>query len=70
MKNWAAFGNDELKSKPSVKEGDQIACPICANLHALECGTNETGEKDSLIMFYKCGKDAYLGAVAGKMVVK
>lgn len=65
---YIGFGNDTLSQQPEARKGDEILCPQCSGRHALECGTSN-GEESDLLMFYRCGKEIYLGAVAGRLVV-
>lgn len=67
--NFLAIGNEELGE--SVKKGDLVQCGVCDKQHPLECGiNNRTKQEDSMLMFYKCGKNAYLAAVAGQLISK
>ena len=65
---YIGFGNGTLNKCAKVEGGHKIECPHCGELHELRCGTDtETGEK-SMVMFYKCGQNTYLGALNGKLV--
>lgn len=63
------FGNNTLLSLPTVHKGDFIVCPTCQQKHELYCGKDaDTNEESDLLMFYKCGSQSYLGALAGKLI--
>lgn len=64
---YIGFSNDALSKLPKVSKGQLIKCDKCKKCHRLECGTSDGKESDT-IMFYKCGEDSYLGAVAGRLV--
>ena len=67
---FIGFGNDTLATLPDAKEGQLVPCAKCGKQHALECSTeSKTGKKSELLMFYKCGKTSYLGAIGGKLIV-
>jgi hypothetical protein len=51
--------------EPVVEVGHVISCPHCLGRHVLRPGPNN----GSLLLYYKCGRDLRLGAVAGKLVV-
>jgi hypothetical protein len=62
---YIGFSNDTLQKLPKVNKGDKVFCIKCGGEHPLECGTDSKGHESSIIMFYKCGDTAYLGAVDG-----
>lgn len=66
---YIGFGNDTLSKLPKVKKGDLVECPHCNEKHPLKCGTTDGVENDTM-MFFKCGKENYLGAVDGRLVTK
>ena len=67
---FVSFSNSELENKPGAYEGMPISCPTCRKQHNLTCGTNtKTGEKSDLLLFYKCGKKDFLGAINGKLII-
>ncbi len=70
---FVAFGNDELDKFPPVNDGDFIACPRCKTRHKLKGGMGRTDggplRYSTTVLTYKCGKNAYLGAVKGKLIV-
>lgn len=65
---YIGFGNDTLEKLPKCKEGDIVFCSNCGGEHPLECGTSK-GKKSDLIMFYKCGENLFLGAIAGRCII-
>jgi len=65
---YIGFSNETLSKLPPVKKGDMVFCSNCGNQHPLECGT-VNGKEDTTLMFYNCGEESFLGAVAGKCVV-
>ena len=65
---YVGFGNEKLDKLPIVKEGDRVECVRCGKDHQLESGTVK-GEKSNLLLFYKCGKRLYLGALDGRLMV-
>jgi len=65
---YIGFSNDALDRLPTIKEGDFINCPHCNNQHIVLCGTTK-GQKTDLLMYYKCGDDAYACGVTGKNIM-
>jgi len=65
---FIGFGNETLDTLPPAYEGQLVDCK-CGKQHALQCGTDKDGNKSTLVLFYKCGKNSYLGAVGGKLIV-
>ena len=64
-----AIGNNELNKLSPAYEGMLVKCKKCKKSHKLECGVETTTKKKSTsLMFYKCGKDSYLGAISGKLL--
>ena len=62
---YIGFRNDELARLPAVRVGDRVKCRSCDTSHLLEaCDDGST-----MLMFYKCGGNSYLGAVNGRSVV-
>jgi len=68
--NYLAIGNDELKNRPEVHDGDMITCPRCGRTHALYAAKDDKGEKDETILAYKCGGVVCLAAVNCKLLPK
>ena len=66
---FVGFGNDTLARQPRVYKGDVIECPHCGGEHIAEAGKNGDGSESELILFFKCGDNAYLAAVAGRLVI-
>lgn len=66
---FIGFGNETLATLPPAREGQLVKCAVCGKEHALECGKDDKGNKSDLLLFYKCGKTAYLGSVGGKLIV-
>lgn len=69
MKNFVAFGNNELETQPEVGIGTMFKCKVCGKRHRFYGGKNSQGEITDSIMFYDCKGKSYLGAVQGKSVV-
>lgn len=65
MPPYIGFGNDTLRKQPRVNKGDVITCPHCKGTHPLEPDDNG----GTLLMFYRCGTDSFLGAVDGRLTV-
>lgn len=63
---YIGYGNDTLEKLPSVFPGYKFKCPRCGEEHELEAADDGR----FLIGFYRCGGQAYLGAVNGRLVVK
>lgn len=68
-----AIGNNELGDLL----GDNIRCPHCGEMHAIEHGTtrrlvNDRWEDihDRLLQFYRCGEQLYLGGINGRALKK
>ncbi len=59
-----AISAETLASLRPVAPGDTVYCVACGGGHALEAVAG--GQTD--LLFYRCGADAYLGAVAGRDV--
>ncbi len=51
--------------EPDVEAGYIVTCPHCFKYHRLI--TN--GANQSLLLFYQCGRNLYLGAVAGRLML-
>ncbi len=67
---YIGFGNDTLARSPNAEVGDKITCPQCGMKHKLDgCTDMTTGKKSSLLLFYKCGSQSYVAAVAGKLII-
>lgn len=66
---FIGFGNDTLAKLPQAKSGDEIRCRKCGGLHTLEMGTDKRGNPSDVILFYKCGEEIYVGAIAGRLIV-
>ena len=56
---FVGFSNSTLDKMPSVKAGDMVECQKCGGDHVLE--------GSGVLLFYRCGGNAYLGAVNGKL---
>lgn len=66
---YIGFANETLEGLPAVEPGYEIDCDKCGGKHTLQAGRNmDTGE-DSPILFYECGGNSYLGAIASRSVV-
>ena len=66
---FISFGNGELKGNVNLEIGDTIVCPHCAKLHEVSGGVDtKTGEKSDMLLFYKCGKNAFLTGICGKKI--
>lgn len=61
---FIAFSAESLENCPPVKAGDEITCEHCGKKHIL----NPCDDGSEILLFYKCGKHTYLGAVGGKLV--
>lgn len=66
---FVAFDNETLSNSEWVEAGDSIQCPHCKEQHELFCVTSSDGKPTDLLLFYKCGDSAYLGALANRCVV-
>jgi|TARA_Y100000310_G_scaffold344647_1_gene458526 hypothetical protein len=65
---YIGFSNETLDKLPSVKAGDRIECTQCGQEHALIPPDDwEKGDKESIILFYCCNGNSFLGAVNGKL---
>lgn len=54
---------DVGRLEPEVYEGQLVVCPHCLGKHKL------LANNGALLLFYECGGEMRLGAVAGKLVV-
>lgn len=69
---YVTFGGGELKNQPKTKEGMEIICPDCGQLHKIKYGTNcKTGEKTNDLCCYSCPQTGktYLAGVNGKLII-
>ena len=62
---FVSFSKVDLAKLEDAEAGQRIICPKCNEMHELIAATNEAG-KATNTLFYKCGEDAYLGAVSGR----
>lgn len=69
-----AIGNDELG-----KEIDEVLCPHCGAVHAIEYGTSKRlmpdntwsePKPDKSLGFYRCGGELYLASLNGREIRK
>lgn len=67
---YVGFGNDVLSRQPTLRIGDQVACPHCGKRHRVKGATNERGEVTDLLLYYKCGKTPYLAGVRGRSIMR
>jgi hypothetical protein len=64
------FNNNTLNKQVPLKIGDKIQCPLCGGEHVVEGGKDsETGKVTDLLLFYKCGHNAYLAGVDGRSIM-
>ena len=66
---YIGFSNDTLDKQPEANRGDELLCWKCGERHHLEVGTDENGESNNMLLFFRCQEKIYLGAVGGKWVV-
>ena len=66
---FVGFSNDTLGKLPTARRGMLIDCPHCGGSHELQCAKDGNGDPTDLLHFFKCGEQAYIGAVAGRLVV-
>ena len=67
---YVAIGNEELADAETVQEGDEVDCPHCSKTHILEAGKDPNGKPQPLLLFYQCGIQTCVAAIAGKLVPK
>lgn len=62
-------GNDEIKNRPSITDGELIYCKRCGGEHKAEFGTSK-GQKTNLLICMRCDKTGrvYLIGVDGKLL--
>lgn len=70
MDNFVALSNDELQDLPKAHTGDEIDCNVCGEKHVLLSSRDSNGLPSEFLLYYRCGNQTYLGAVAGKLLVK
>jgi hypothetical protein len=63
---YIGYSNETLNRQPIVYAGDTIRCVHCGQDH--ELGPSDSGDVN-LLLWYHCGKKAYVGAVASRSVV-
>ena len=61
---YIGFSNETLAKLLPAKAGDEIYCK-CGSRHRLVAADDGS----ELLLFYRCGDQSFLGAVAGKLVV-
>ena len=66
---FVGFSNDTLDRQPKVHKGDVLECIHCGGEHIAQAAKNEDGSESELILFYNCGGNAYLAAVAGRLII-
>jgi hypothetical protein len=62
---FIGFSSETLSKQATAKAGDEIRCDKCSGGHKLE--PDDDGV--SILLFYKCGDQAYVGAVNGQCIV-
>ena len=65
---YVGFTYDTIKDQPTVHAGDNIVCPHCQELHVLKGGISD-GKPSEMLLFYECGDQSYLAAVANKLII-
>ena len=67
---YIGFSNATLEKLPLVGAGEEIDCPHCQGKHRLRAGKSETAaHAHDMLLFFTCGQDNYLGAVANRLVI-
>lgn len=66
---FIGFDNDTLNRQPRICKGDVVECPHCGGEHIAKAATKEDGSESKMLLFYTCGDNAYLAAVAGRLVI-
>lgn len=62
---YVGFSGDTLARQPRVHKGDIVECPRCGGEHILYA----CDDGSETLLFYNCGDNTYLGAVAGRLVI-
>ena len=66
----AVYGNDELAECREVVAGDTFVCSRCGQTHELTAAIAADGRTNDVLLFYRCGADSYVGAVANRLVAE
>lgn len=64
---YIGFSNETLSRQARVAEGDPIACKRCGGTHNLVRAAQSDGTP-SMLMFYRCGRSSFIGALDGRLV--
>ena len=59
------FDNRTLSELPTVEPGFKFTCSRCGEEHELKAADDGS----TTLLFYKCSKKIYLGALRGKLVI-
>jgi len=62
---FIGFSNETLRKQPKVRAGDIVECPQCGGEHALRA----CDDGNEILLFYECGENLYLGAIAGRLTI-
>lgn len=62
---YIGFSNATLAQQPEARPGDLIRCGRCARRHRLRAADDGS----TTLLWYRCGGDVYLGALAGRLIV-
>jgi len=63
------YSNNTLEQQPIVHAGEIILCPRCGKFHILRGSDNPNDKNYELLLYYKCGGNAYIAAVANRLIV-
>lgn len=64
-----SFGNQELDESPPLHSGEAILCPTCGQSHVVKGGIDKHTGEETTLLFYKCGRTAYLAGIDGRNIM-
>lgn len=66
---YVAFGNEQIEKMKKV--GAEAKCPHCRQKHRVQYGTDQEGNRSTVLGFVKCSKNgaSYLVAIEGKEIL-
>ena len=66
---YVGFGNEQLKGRRTLQNGEITTCPWCEDKHPVRYGKNQLGEETNLVIVVSCGDKLRLVGVNGMSVI-
>lgn len=66
---YIGFGNEQLEKQPILRDGDGIICPHCGDVHHVQAGINDKGQKTDSLLSFNCGEETCLAGINGKLII-